>query len=90
MERRFHPRRLVVVNPREQFKKERFKYIENSGAEYLFWRLDPGEVGPEVVEFRLGKRGGVDFSDPDVLHYTRNSPYVALCLAAHMGARRIT
>jgi hypothetical protein len=42
-----------------------------------------------VVRFRLGEYGGTAFSDPQVLHYTRNSPYVAMCLAAHMGARRI-
>ena len=24
-----------------------------------------------------------------MLHYTQNSPYVAVCLAAYMGARRI-
>ena len=37
----------------------------------------------------FGVYGGVDFSNPNVLHYTRNSPYVAVCLAIHMGAARI-
>lgn len=87
--RRFDPDYLVVVNPRAQFSGDRYHYVENSGARYLFSQLDPGPVRPAVVRFRLGRRGGVDFSDPEVLHYTQNSPYVALCLAIHMGARHI-
>src|ERR1700685_2059684 len=42
-----------------------------------------------VIPVRLGRRGGVDNLDPNVLHYTRNSPYLATCLAMHMGAKRI-
>ena len=44
---------------------------------------------PRVVRFRLGRYGGTTLTDPGALHYTRNSPYVAVCLAAHMGAARI-
>jgi spore maturation protein CgeB/predicted O-methyltransferase YrrM len=40
------------------------------------------------VQFRLGKYGGTDIR-ADALPYTQNSPYVAVCLAAYMGARRI-
>jgi hypothetical protein len=87
--RRFHPNYLVVVDRRRQFRGKRFYYVENSRAEYLFTQLDLGRVKPEVVRFRLGKRGGTDFSNPNVLHYSQNSPYVALCLAVHMGAARI-
>src|SRR5204863_83962 len=42
-----------------------------------------------VVRFQLGRRGGTDDIDANVLHYTQNSPYLAVCLAARMGARRI-
>lgn len=87
--RRFQPDYLVVVNPPGQFTGDRYRYVENSGARYLFTQLDPGPVRPEVVRFRLGRRGGTDFGDPEVLHYTQNSPYVALCLAVHLGATRI-
>jgi len=87
--RRFHPDYLVVLNPRNQFAGDRFSYIENSRAKYLFTQLDLGHVQSEVVRFRLGKKSGTDFSDPNVLHYTQNSPYVAICLAVHMGASRI-
>lgn len=87
--RRFHPNYLVVVNPRKQFKGDRFNYVRDSQAKFLFTQLDIGHVRPEVVRFRLGRRGGTDFANPNVLHFTQNSPYVALCLAVHMGAKRI-
>lgn len=87
--RKFHPNYLVVVNPPEQFKDDRFEYVRNSKAQFLFTQLDLGIRNPPIVRFKLGERGGTDFSDPDVLHYTQNSPYVALCLAVQMGAKRI-
>ena len=88
--RRFHPDYLVVVNPRNQFKPDRFRYVETSQARYLFTQYDDlSAPHPQVVRIQLGKYGGTDFGNPDVLHFTQNSPYVALCLAIHMGARRI-
>ena len=87
--RRFHPDYLVVVNPPDQFTGDRFRYVENSAARFLFTQLDLGLSRENVVRFSLGTNGGTDYVDPNVLHYTQNSPYVALCLAAHMGAKRI-
>lgn len=86
--RLFDPTYLVVVNPRNQFKEDRFRYVESSNAQALFTQLELGRVRPPVVRFKLGRYGGVDI-DGDSLHYTQNSPYVAVCLAAYMGARRI-
>lgn len=86
--RLFDPTYLVVVNPRNQFKADRFRHVERSRAEALFTQLDLGPVDPPVVRFALGSYGGTDGGD-GVLHYTQNSPYVAVCLAAWMGARRI-
>jgi hypothetical protein len=51
--------------------------------------LDLGVSHPNVVRFHLGRRGGTELCDAQSLPYTRNSPYVAACLALHMGARRI-
>ena len=79
----------VVVNPRSQFSGDRFGYVERSRATYVFSQLDLGLPRDRAVRFRLGQYGGTSFADPRVLHYTRNSPYVAICLAVHMGARRI-
>src|SRR5690348_12979379 len=87
--RLFDPDYLVVVNHRTQFSGDRFRYVAESRARALFTQLDLRISHPNVVHFRLGKRGGTDFADPSVLHYTRNSPYVAVCLAVHMGAKRI-
>lgn len=87
--RLFQPNYLVVVNPRQQFTGERFQYVETSKSEYLFTQLDLGVPHPNVIKFKLGTYGGTDISDPNVLHYTQNSPYVAICLAALMGAKRI-
>ena len=86
--RRFQPDYLVVVNPRNQFNSDRFHYIETSKAKFVFTQLDLGLKIP-AARFQLGKYGGTDFSNPETLHYTRNSPYVAVCLAVQMGARRI-
>lgn len=87
--RLFDPTYLVVLNPRSQFRGDRFRHVEESRARAVFTQLDLRLPHPCVVRFRLGERGGTDLSDPSVLPYTRNSPYVALCLAAHLGARRI-
>jgi hypothetical protein len=87
--RRFQPNYLVVVNPRNQFSGDRFSYVERSGADYIFTQLDLGLARDNVVTFNLGTNEGTDLSDPTVLHYTQNSPYVALCLAVHTGATRI-
>lgn len=87
--RLFDPTYLVVLNPRQQFKTDRFRYVEQSNARALFTQLDLGRVKPPVVKFRLGQYGGTESATGDTLHYTQNSPYVAVCLAAHMGAKRI-
>lgn len=87
--RKFQPDYLVVVNPRNQFAGDRFRFVEGSQSKFIFTQLDLGLVNSNVVRFSLGTQEGTDFSDRDVLHYTQNSPYVALCLAIHMGARRI-
>jgi glycosyltransferase involved in cell wall biosynthesis len=87
--RLFDPSYLVVVNPRNQFKGDRFRYVEQSNAQALFTQLDLAPVRPPVVRFKLGQYGGTEIGAANVLHYTQNSPYVAVCLAAYMGARRI-
>src|SRR5262245_43471844 len=58
--RMFDPTYLVVVNPRAQFKGDRFRHVERSNARALFTQLDLGQVRPPVVRFKLGHYGGVD------------------------------
>ncbi len=83
------PDYLVVVNPPSQFKGDRFQHVAASRARALFTQLDLGPVLPTVARFRLGQQAGVQIGRDDELPYTQNSPYVAVCLAAYMGARRI-
>jgi hypothetical protein len=87
--RLFDPTYLVVVNPPSQLRNGRFAYVQQSNAQALFTQLDLGPVRPPVVRFKLGQYGGTEIGAGGELHYTQNSPYVAVCLAAYMGARRI-
>lgn len=86
--RLFTPDYLVVLNPRNQFRGDRFRHIAASTAKAVFSQLDLNIAHPNFVRFRLGRRGGTDFASGR-MPYTSNSPYVAVCLAAFMGARRI-
>jgi hypothetical protein len=85
--RLFTPEYLVVLNGPQQFGRERYAYIEQSQAKAVFSQLDL--THPRAVRFRLGRRGGTDCTDGDSLHYTSNSPYLAINLARYMGAARI-
>jgi ADP-heptose:LPS heptosyltransferase/2-polyprenyl-3-methyl-5-hydroxy-6-metoxy-1,4-benzoquinol methylase len=87
--RLFQPTYLVVLNPKTQFTGDRFDYVARSRAKALFTQLNLGVDHLHIIKFNLGQQSGVTFDTPNVLPYTRNSPYVALCLAALMGAKRI-
>ena len=88
--RHFTPDYLVVVNERRQFSRERYLYVEQTQARAVFTQLARLELPrSHVVRFRLGRRGGVERADADTLHYSNNSPYVAVQLARHLGAARI-
>ena len=87
--RRFDPDYLLVLNSRPQFSTERFAHIAGSRAAALFSHLKLDVPHPNVVQVVLGSFGAPDFSRPERLAHTRNSPYVAVCLAVYMGARRI-
>ncbi len=87
--RLFDPTYLLVLNPEHQFKNNRFSYVKSSRASAVFSQLRLGINHPNFIQFKLGKRGGTEITAQDALPYTRNSPYVAVCLAAYMGARRI-
>jgi hypothetical protein len=87
--RLFDPTYLVVLNNRAQFYGDRFAYVARSRARVLFSQLDLAVPHLNVVQFSLGQPGGVTWDVANTLPYTCNSPYVALCLAGLMGARRI-
>jgi glycosyltransferase involved in cell wall biosynthesis len=90
--RLFDPTYLVVLNPPAQFRGDRFDYVRRSGAQALFSQLPAAQLGPvapPLVALRLGPRGGTDIGDGGELPCSRDSPYVAVCLAAYLGASRI-
>jgi hypothetical protein len=87
--RLFTPDYLVVVNPPTQFTGDRWSYVEGSRAKFVFSQLDLRLQHAPLVKFRLGRFGEAGFDEPDLLHYTQNSPYVAVSLALFMGAARI-
>jgi glycosyltransferase involved in cell wall biosynthesis len=87
--RRFDPDYLVVLNGPAQFTRERWRYVESSRAHAVFSQLPLRLRSARLVPIRLGERGGTRWDDPRGLPYARNSPYVAVCLALRMGARRI-
>jgi GT2 family glycosyltransferase len=88
--RLLQPTYLLVVDPRERFKGDRFHYVETSKADYLFTQIDNlGVTHPNIVKVRLGDKGGTGFNDPNVLHYSVVTPYMALYLAALMGSKLI-
>ena len=88
--RRFTPDYLVVVNERRQFQRDRFVHVERTQAKAVFTQLEHLALSQtRVVSFRLGRRGGTDRADAESLHYSNNSPYVAVNLARYLGAQRI-
>jgi hypothetical protein len=87
--RRFVPEYLVVVNPVESFTADRWAHVRDTNPPVFLSQYRLAVRAGTYVQFRLGRYASVDFDDPGALNYTQNSPYVALCLAVHLGARRI-
>jgi len=87
--RLFQPDYLVVLNGQGEFAGDRYRFIAESAAKAVFSHLELRLEQAPLVRFELGERSGVDLSNPDRLPFTKNSPYVAVALAAYMGARRI-
>lgn len=87
--RLFDPTYLVVLNGKHQFKNDRFRYVESSKASAIFSQLKLQINHHNIVQFRLGMKGGTKITDDNAMPYTKNSPYVAVCLAEYMGASRI-
>lgn len=92
--RRLQPDYLVVINRKDSFSAERWEYIEHSWSGNIFTclydvRASMRDAAEKIIVFKLGEDSGTDLSADDSLPYTSNSPYVALCLAAFMGASRI-
>lgn len=84
----FHPSYLVCVNSKPCFSDERWFWIERSLAKYIFTDRNLNTFNSRVIRFRLGKFQGISWDDVS-LPYAEDSTYIALALAAFMGAKNI-
>lgn len=90
--RKITPHYLLNVNNRSQYKGDRFKFIENSEAVYIFTHVarEQGYQRSPIIEFKIQRQpGGVEIGEDGLVPHYRCSPYVACTLAAYMGAKRI-
>ncbi len=87
--RNFDPDYLLVMDPPKTFTPERFHYIENSRARYVFSDQYFDLRRSQLVRFKLRQAAKPQFDDPNWLFYIDKpitSPFMAVTLAAHMGA----
>ncbi|MGA8938583.1 MAG: glycosyltransferase [Acidobacteriaceae bacterium] len=90
--RAFTPNYLFVMDKPESFGEERFQYIRESQAQYIFTDHDLGMQHDNIVRFPIRRSDVPKLDDPNALYFTGRpptSPLLGLCLAAHMGAKAI-
>ena len=90
--RAFTPDYLFVMDAPRSFSPERFRYIRESSARYVFTDHDLGLARADVVRFPIRTSPRPRFDDRHALYQIGRpptSPFLALCLAAHMGAKAI-
>lgn len=90
--RAFTPTYLFVMDAPKSFSPERFRFIEESQASYVFTDHELGLKRKNVVRLPIRKSPEPNFDDPDALYLIGRpptSPFLAICLAAHMGAKAI-
>ena len=89
LSRLYTPNYLVVVNDKNSFPADRWKWIGESKCPHIFTHLKNLAVDENArVLLQLGRYGGSDL-DKDAVDYTSNSTYIACIVAAYMGAKKI-
>ncbi len=90
IERKFVPNYLLVVNDKQSFLPERWKYIEGAQSPHVLTHIKTLAIkDPEkIVELKLGKYGGFDYRKEST-DYSSNSPYMGCLIAGWMGASKI-
>lgn len=92
IERAFTPTYSFCMDAPKTFAPDRLHFIQNSRARYIFTDHDLGIQSPNIVRFPIRKRDAPYLDDPNALYFTGRpitSPFIAICLAAHMGAKAI-
>ena len=90
--RAFTPTYLFVMDPARNFGPERFKFIQNTDASWVFTDKELPLAHANAVKFPIRMSRMPKFDDPTALYMIGNpptSPFLALCLAAHLGAKAI-
>jgi hypothetical protein len=93
--RLFDPDYLVVLNDIESFSGDRFFYVKENNAHYVFTHIKNLAINePEkLVKLKLGRFRALDLNNKyksgHIIDYSTNSPYVACVLAYYMGAKNI-
>lgn len=90
--RAFTPTYLFVMDTPKSFGEERFQFIRESRASYIFTDQDLGLDRPNIVKLAIRQSPTARFDDPETLYMIGRpptSPFLALCLAAQMGAKAI-
>jgi hypothetical protein len=95
--RAFQPDYLVVIDSVDNLGPERYSYVENSAARAIFTPRPGMPRGRRnIVRFRLETEGDTSLSsgrdDIEILPFSSANvmtPFVALCLALHMGASTV-
>lgn len=92
IERAFTPTYMFCMDAPKSFAPERLHYIQHSRASYVFTDHDLGIKRENIVRFPIRRKETPYLDDVNALYFTERpitSPYIALCLAAHMGAKAI-
>lgn len=90
--RAFHPDYLFVMDAVKSFAPERFQFIQNTKASCIFTDHNLDLEGHKVIRFPIKECASPQLDDPDALYHIGRpptSPFLAVCLAAHMGAKAI-
>ncbi|MGA2633257.1 MAG: glycosyltransferase [Terracidiphilus sp.] len=90
--RAFTPTYLFVMDTPKSFGPERFQFIRESHASYIFTDQDLGLDKPNIVKLSIRQSLTARFDDPETLYMIGRpptSPFLAICLAAQMGAKAI-
>ena len=86
----FTPNYLVIQDYPSAFLRERRKTIERTAADCAFLAFDfPNLQAKHILHVKLKNKGGSDFGKDGWFSYSTTSVYLATCIAAFLGARRI-
>lgn len=86
----FTPKYLVLQDYPSAFLQERRKVIERTASECAFLTFDfPNLQAKHIYQIKLKNKEGFGCGEDGWFSYSTTSVYLATCIAAFLGARRI-